>query len=613
MLDKRKLVIFVRSKVLFIYLLTTTATQNKMSTTCTNDELLENQHKELIFKADNKYVLTVPKGYEDVWALYKKQEGTVWKREEVDIEGDIVEWKKLDEDKRDFIKMILAFFAAADGIVNENISVNFANEVQISCIRAYYSCQNFIETVHCVTGDTRILTDNGYVSIGSVADTDQNIWNGHDFSLVKIKDTGKSPIKKVTLSNGMSLKCTPGHKWLIHDQDKRVETQNLTIGDTLQLYDLPLVKEGSNKFKTPYISGFFHKQETTVPIGESVYNKLRWFEGVCDSDACVSHETFSDIVVEGGTPFLCDTQLMLTTLGVLSTVLDGMLLVSNFEVEKLIDLGFKPHSLVYVGEKFPQEIKHKVTVVSIEHVSDLEDTYCFSEPKYATGIFNGILTGQSETYSALIESYIEDEAERDRYFHALENFSCITQKAEWAQKWMNPEIPFALRLIAFAVVEGVFFSGAFCSIFWLKDQNINLKGLFSANEFISRDENLHCCAAVTIFKKLKYIPNEKIVHDLFKDAVMHEIDFITVALPVKMIGMNSDLMSEYIKFVADRLLLQLGYNRLYNVKNPFDFMEKIGMDNISNFHTRRVTEYARSDKIVKIKGASDFDTSGDDF
>lgn len=332
---------------------------------CTEAQLLEHQHLERIFQDDNKYVLVVPPEYADIWKMYKTQEGTMWKREEVDIMGDLEAWKELDPNKKFFIKMILAFFAASDGIVNENLSTNFANEIQIACIRAYYTAQQMIESVH------------------------------------------------------------------------------------------------------------------------------------------------------------------------------------------------------------------------------------------------------SETYSALIESYIEDDEERDVLFRAIENFECVRKKANWAQKWMNSDIPFAVRLVAFCVVEGIFFSGSFCAIFWLKDQNINMKGLFSANEFISRDEGLHTDAAVMIFKKLKYIPSEEIIHNLFEDAIAQEIEFINDAISCDMIGMNKGLMSDYIKFVGDRLLCQLGYNRIYNVKNPFVFMERINLDNISNFHTRRVTEYARSQKIEKIKNASDFYTDGD--
>ena len=218
----------------------------------------------------------------------------------------------------------------------------------------------------------------------------------------------------------------------------------------------------------------------------------------------------------------------------------------------------------------------------------------------------------SETYSALIEGYIENEDERHEMFHAIDNFECIKKKAAWTQKWMSRDIPFATRLLSFCIVEGLFFSGSFCAIFWLKDQNINLKGLFAANQYISRDEGIHTEGGITIFKKLKYIPTQQIVNEIFYDAVDIEIKFITESIPVAMIGMNKELMVQYIKFVSDRLLLQLGYDKLFSVKNPFDFMERLSLDNISNFHTQRVTEYSRGQNIQKVKDKESFDTK-DDF
>lgn len=336
---------------------------------CDIQKLLELQHTEELFQdnsENNKYVLfPIQDQYKDVWDLFKLHESLVWKRDDLDIDGDVEYWRNLDEDKKYFIKMILAFFAASDGIVNENLTTNFASEVQVSPIRSFYAIQEYIEVVH------------------------------------------------------------------------------------------------------------------------------------------------------------------------------------------------------------------------------------------------------GESYAALIETYIQDEEERDKLFHAIENYPCIRKKAEWTQQWMTRDIPFAVRLLAFSVVEGLFFQGSFCAIFWLKDQGVKLKGLFAANEYISRDEGLHCKGAVMIFKKLKYKPNQQIVHDILKDAVFIESQFITESIKCDMIGMNSNLMTQFIKFMADRLLVQLGYDKLFNVKNPFDFMEKIGMDNKTNFHARRVTDYSRG-KITKIKNLQEFSTD-DDF
>jgi len=203
----------------------------------------------------------------------------------------------------------------------------------------------------------------------------------------------------------------------------------------------------------------------------------------------------------------------------------------------------------------------------------------------------------SETYSLLIETYIKNKDEKERLFYAIDNFPCIKKKADWAQKWIGDEKScFATRLVAFACVEGIFFSGAFCSIFWLKKRGI-MPGLTFSNELISRDEALHTEFAVLLFNKLiKKIPEEK-VKEIIKNAVEIEMEFICTALPCRLIGMNSTLMINYIQFVADRLILQLGYSKIYNVSNPFDFMELISIESKTNFFEKRVSEYSLANKV----------------
>jgi ribonucleoside-diphosphate reductase subunit M2 len=204
----------------------------------------------------------------------------------------------------------------------------------------------------------------------------------------------------------------------------------------------------------------------------------------------------------------------------------------------------------------------------------------------------------SQTYSLLIETYIKDKIEKDRLFHAIENYSCIKKKSDWAQKWIHDNrSSFATRLIAFACVEGIFFSGAFCSIFWLKKRGL-MPGLTFSNELISRDEALHCEFAILLYNKLQHKLDKSRIHNIIKEAVEIEMEFICEALPCKLIGMNSELMSQYIKFVADRLCLQLGYKKIYNVTNPFDFMELISLDSKTNFFERRVDAYALANKKI---------------
>jgi len=200
------------------------------------------------------------------------------------------------------------------------------------------------------------------------------------------------------------------------------------------------------------------------------------------------------------------------------------------------------------------------------------------------------------TYSLLIETYIKNPEEKDRLFRAVENYPCIKKKADWAQKWIHDNrSSFASRLVAFACVEGIFFSGAFCSIYWMKKRGL-MPGLTFSNELISRDEALHCEFAILLYSKLVKKIDKARIHEIIKEAVEIETEFICDALPCRLIGMNSTLMSQYIRFVADRLCLQLGYDKIYNVGNPFDFMELISLEGKVNFFEKVNAEYALANK-----------------
>lgn len=200
----------------------------------------------------------------------------------------------------------------------------------------------------------------------------------------------------------------------------------------------------------------------------------------------------------------------------------------------------------------------------------------------------------SETYSLLIDTYIKDKEEQTKLFRAIDNFPCIKKKADWAIKWIQDNrSSFATRLVAFACVEGIFFSGSFCSIYWLKKRGL-MPGLTFSNELISRDEGMHTDFAVLLFNKLARKPKKAKVFELIKEAVAIEKEFILEALPCKLIGMNSKLMSQYIEFVADRLTQQLGYGKIFNSSNPFDFMEMISLEGKTNFFEKRVGDYSLS-------------------
>ena len=216
----------------------------------------------------------------------------------------------------------------------------------------------------------------------------------------------------------------------------------------------------------------------------------------------------------------------------------------------------------------------------------------------------------SEMYSLLIDTYITDRAEKDATFKAIETMPVIAKKAEWALAWIeNTEADFATRLIAFAAVEGIFFSGSFCAIFWMKKRGL-LPGLTVSNQFIARDEGLHTDFACLLYSKIQNRLTKQQATKIIKDAVKIEKQFITKALSCDLIGMNSKLMAQYIEFVADRLLVQLGYPKTFNVSNPFDFMENISMEGKTNFFEQRVTDYSKS-QVGKKKEEMVFSTEAD--
>ena len=641
----------------------------------------------LLTPDDNRYVM-FPIKHNDVWDMYKRAIDSFWIVNEVNLAQDLKDWNSLNEDERNFIKMVLAFFAASDGVVTENLAVRFMNDVQISEVRAFYGFQIAIENIHCVTGNTKIMTDNGYYNIEDLEDKKVNIWNGKEFTEVEVKYTGDQSIYKVTLSNGMELDCTSGHKWLIrtgnqsHPENcktERIETKDLSEGAVIAKYELPVMKDmvDPNEFSNPYMHGFFcgdgtycnkypmiclygekkqllenfkyntksernnaiqfyiteyiNKPKFEVPINYSIDTKLRWLEGYVDADGCINLNDKNDAtsiqISSINKQFLKDIQLMLTTLGINSNIKlqkkackqllpknDGsgesayynckdcyIMYISCKSVNKLIELGFSPKriKLLYcerINKCF--ERSSLIKIKSIEEISDNEKTYCFNEPKEHTGIFNGILTGQSEMYSLLIDTYIKEDEVKTKLFEAVKNYPCITKKFNWAKKWLDDKrSSFAKRLVAFAIIEGIFFSSSFACIYWIKKRGL-MPGLTFSNELISRDEALHTEFAILLYSKLvRKLPKKKIV-EIIQEAVEIEKEFIIEAIPCRMIGMNAKLMTQYIEFVADRLSLQLGYDKIYNSPNPFDFMELISIESKVNFFERTNSEYALANKSV---------------
>ncbi len=224
----------------------------------------------------------------------------------------------------------------------------------------------------------------------------------------------------------------------------------------------------------------------------------------------------------------------------------------------------------------------------LKDVNILEAQICYTWQAAIENIHN-------ETYSLMIDTYIKDRFEKEYLLNAVKNIPCITKKAAWAIKWINDkDASFSQRLVAFACVEGIFFSGSFCAIYWLKERNL-MPGLCLSNEFIARDEGLHCDFACLLYSMLKNRLDFETVKEMIEEVVDIETEFITESLPCKLIGMNSDLMERYIKYVSDRLLGELGYAKIYKETNPFPFMENISLEGKTNFFEQRVSQYKKAD------------------
>lgn len=227
-----------------------------------------------------------------------------------------------------------------------------------------------------------------------------------------------------------------------------------------------------------------------------------------------------------------------------------------------------------LGKRFTQEVQIPEAIMAYDFQKMMENIH-------------------SETYSLQIDNIIRDIKEKEKALNAITNYPCIKRKADWAYKWIESRESFALRLIAFAIVEGVFFSGSFCAIFWLKKKNV-MPGLCDSNEFIARDEGMHTAFACLLYSMFNERIDENIVHTMFKEAYEIEREFICDSLPCSLLGMNSNLMSQYIRFVADLLLVSLNYNKIWNETNPFDFMESISMEGKTNFFESRPTQYQKA-------------------
>ena len=551
-----------------------------------------------------------PIQYATVWSMYKKAQSAFWTAEEIDLSKDLEDWLRLSANERTFVKQILAFFAASDSIVNENLAVRFMNEIEVQEVKSFYGFQIAMENIHCVAGDTYVLTDRGQIQIEKLDGRMERVWNGVEWSTVTVmKTSDASPACKVILDNGVEIVCTPNHEWIMKDGSRKM-CDLLEIGDEIAAPAYPAATDfdatisDPEIFTNPKAHGFLSLEfpvkskydmilynfrgRASVPINYGRRTKELWLEGAAEhlSSEGVWHHTDRTLLRE--------VQLLLVTLGRHSVLTGPSPFGEEVHSLKLLDVDEVPASL-------------QVTHLAVS--SGTCAMYCFEEPKRHTGCFNGVITGQSETYSLLLDTYIKDKEERTHLLNAVETVPSIKKKADWAMRWIkDAESTFAKRLVAFACVEGIFFSGAFCAIFWLKERGV-MPGLCLSNEFISRDESLHTEFAIHLHSLLP--KDERLdpvsMKQIVEEAVAIEIEFINDSISCEMLGMNAELMATYIKFVADRLIVQLDQEKIWNVKNPFPFMERISLSQKANFfeHTRQ-SDYAKAQAVQEFSLDSDF-------
>jgi len=281
--------------------------------------------------------------------------------------------------------------------------------------------------------------------------------------------------------------------------------------------------------------------------------------------------------------------------------------VASFWTAEEVDLSKDAQDWDKLNDNERHFIKHVLaffassdTIVNINLLERFTQEVTLTEAQYVYTFQAMIENIHGEMYSLLIDTYIKDPTEKEKIFNAIETIPCVKKKADWAFNWIKSKDSFARRLLAFAIVEGIFFSGSFCAIYWFQQRNL-LPGLSKSNEWISRDEGMHTYFACMLYHRLENKLDKEIVYGIIKEAVEIEKEFITESLPCDLIGMNSKLMSQYIEYVADVLISILGYDTIYNVDNPFPFMEALSIEGKTNFFENRVTEYSKAGVVADMK------------
>lgn len=545
---------------------------------------------EPILNPENRKFTAFPLQYQNIWNKYKIQMASFWKAEEIDFSSDYEDFMTLNENEQHFIEMILAFFAASDGIVNFNLSERFIKEIQTTEIIFTYQYQAMMENIHCVSGDTLLLTSDGYEKIEDICNMSKKVWNGKQYSETVVQFTGIQELYRVELSNGLYLDCTDEHKWFINNgaypeneygmeintNKSVVFTKNLKVGDLIKGYYYPQTDIRDNNNHNTF----------NVPLNQSCYDKMDYLNSLFKNDNKFWHEDIN---------YLRIVQLLISTVG-------------NFSYIDYDDI-YNNYRLLWEKDNYKTDI-NKLSIKSVTHLR-LDKTYCFNEKLEHAGMFNGILTGQSEVYSLMLDNIVKNEDKKNNLFNAISTIPSIKELSDWAFKWIESSKSFAHRVVAFVIVEGLFFQGPFAALFWLKKYKNKTRnttktkpfmcGLMDSNKFIARDEGQHTLFGCDVYNLLVNKLSAKEIDDIFAEAVPLAKTFMKESIPVELIGMNYNKMSQYIEYIADRLLLLLNYKKMFNTTNPFKFMETIGLNDKTNFFEKRPTEY--QDSHVMNKGS----------
>jgi ribonucleotide reductase beta subunit family protein with ferritin-like domain/intein-encoded DNA endonuclease-like protein len=617
----------------------------------------------------------------ELWDYFKKQQQAIWTAEELDLSRDTFEG--IPEKTVSILKHLLAFFGVSDSIVQDNLADEIISEFSsIEEIKSNYVYQAYIEDVHCVSFDTKILTDKGQLKIGELVGELINVWNGEEFSKIKVVETGVQDLYRVTLSDGSYIDCTDGHKWFIrHGNQNHPEncklikkpTNTLSLGDVIYDFNLPVVDLQDEDFLlNPYIHGLFcadgsytnnapfiklygekkkllpyfgdlsvgrkdiykfyltdklNKSKFFTPINYSVKTKIEWLEGLLDGDGCVNHNKKKTATAIQYTSinldFIKNVKLLLTTLGIsanlkiarkegFSLLPDGKganrfyetkdlycLYITTANVKKLVNLGFNPKRLQIKTNELVVERKKLIKVVNIEKLQT-EMTYCFNEPIRNAGVFNGILTGQSETYSRLIDQLITNDNEKFEMFNAIKTNPIVSDKVKWAKKWLeNGNI--VQRVVAFSMVEGMAFSSTFAFLMFFRQKYPQLAGMGQANELILIDELMHMNFAILLYNnyiKEEYkLPKEEI-REMILDCYETERLFVeSIYKEGDVIGLSKDKMVQYIQYVADNLLYYYQVPLEFNVSQPLDFMANISLVVRQNFFEAKSGAYQKLENM----------------